>query len=297
MFNLIDDLSNLINLVERITLLSDLCFFNIQKLNEKSALFFFDNQVRHERFASKFRVFLTENYSPNWVLTSFNRSDRSIKSSFDVEKGLCVRIKKTNPRVEYFRSLPLVFINAQVPIAIKEASEPFPKFISWNGVGRNVEFTFSKERRIFKNRNLMADLISIFSPSKLRIFEVVLKQKKLWLFDDGILRNLIKKVNGWFSIGRNKPAPSFLSFFSLSFIDFSAKLFLKQEWNFFIGHFSSNGKVPILAKGNPAFCVKKSCKIFHSSPWFGKLHFTKYNDCPQRLNSMERGSILRYAIV
>jgi hypothetical protein len=55
--------------------------------------------------------------------------------------------------------------------------------------------------------------------------------------------------------------------------------------------------VPVFKKRNISFCVKESCKIFHNSPWFGKFHFTKYNDCPQRLNSMERGSILRYAIV
>ena len=293
MFNLIDDFSNLINLIERITLISNLCFFDIQKFNEKFALFFFNDQVRQKRFASKFRVFLTADPLPNWKITSSRYRYRPLYPSCCGYDCTGEYVKYTNPGIKY----SFVFINAEISVPIQKTSKPFKKISIWNYVGRNPNSGIGRCWGFFKIRNCTNKFIPILSFFFSSLFKITPKFEKLFSFYNAMFGNSFNKVDTGSRVGCKHPRPCFFSFISLLGIYFSSKFFLKEIGNFFIGHLCSYDKMSIFYKGNIALCVKKSSKIFHNSPWFGKLHFTKTHNCPQRLNSMERGSILRYAIV
>lgn len=287
----------MIDLNKRILFFSNLGFFNIKKLSKKSTLFFLDLQKRIERVANKSRVFLTTHPFPYRKKSSLVGRDRSIDMRFYIRNDYWKSVKSPYPRVEDYGRFSLILIDTEVPISIEEASEPFPEIFIWDTNCRDNNLILGEKRWFFQTGNIRNSLLTIRSSIFPRLIKIFSKSVQLVFFNNRELFDRVNKIKTKFNIGSQSPGPGSFSSISLPRIYLSTKSFLKEYWDIFISHFCRDKKMASFRERNVPFSVKKTSKILHNSTWFGKLHFTKYNNCPQRLTLMERGSNLRCAIV
>lgn len=297
MLNLFDNVSYLIDLFKGVRRAPCLGFLNFQKTHHKNALLSFDLQVRKDIFANINGLFLTANPLPYREFRSFISGERAINPVMYVSNCVTVSIKNRNPRIKNSAFLSFIFVNAKISIAIKKSCQPLKKFNCWLFDKAIKNDLFRNWKGIFKAREAVGECSTKLSSFLSRKDQIILEYKELCVFDDTVGRNGVNEGNGLVSVGGYYPRPRWFSFVSFSGIYVTPKLGLKKIGHLFVRHLGAYMKASIFIKSNIALCVKQSSKVMHKTHWLGKLHFTKPNNCPQRLNSMEQGSILCYAIV
>lgn len=281
MFNLFDDVSNLIDLVKRVRALSNLRFLDLKKLRDEFALIFLDSQKRIQRIANKFRIFLTANPFPYRKFSSLGLRNRTVDVMFNDTNSFRKSIKDTYPRIKDYTSFPLVFVDTEISVSIKKSCKPFQEVFCWNFVRSNINVFFSKWKRFFEHGKLMTTIISYLSSETPFTRQIVFKSKKLSFFYNRVRFYFFDKIHTKFIVCGYPPSPSFLSMISLSNINLTTKCLFEKIRNFFIGQFSANIKMSVFCESDIAFCVKKTCKVLHKTTlWFGKLHFTKKRQLP-----------------
>ena len=297
MLNLLNNIPNPIDLLKRVMCHASFGLLNFQKFTNKLTLFFFNFQKWIDGVTNKLRVFLIANPLPYGKFISLILGNRTKNMILNKTNSFGMRVKNRYPGIEYYTSFSGIFINTKISVAIREAGQPFPKGLI-GGFLRPVQYKFfGYTQGFFEIGNLMTYLISCQFSKFSWLVKVVLEPKKLGSFNNGEERNIVDKRKGLFYVCGNCPRPSFFSLVSFSNKNISPEVVFKKGWDALISHLSTDNKSAVLSESNIAFSIKKTSKIMHITHWFGKLHFTKSGNCPQRLNSMERGLSLRYAIV
>lgn len=263
-------------------------FFYIQKIENQFCWNFFDTKMWNNIYQCfSDRLFGTDPV-PFVMRKNFSATHIAKNSLVNVKnrfwKG--IRDSDASSKSSLFRRL---FVKPYTSIAFYKSGEPLVKRFIWKNGTLITKIRSFHWSRFFTFRYLMDVLFSDFSSCQSCGTFIKQKQFKLSLFDKRKGNHLCTKVFDTF--GCQIPRPDFFVSLSWFFINSSAKRILEKFRNFFLCVVESDSHVTTSHKRNTTFCVKKSCKVFHDDNY--KLLIS----CPQRLNSMERGSILRYAIV
>lgn len=272
----------------------------LHKLQIKKALLFFDSQKRKNVLTQRF--FFRPFASPfiKKISRTFALDDTSRNSHADMVNQLLINRCDRNLTTKIFLTVSIVsiLITDKVSISINNSCQPFIKTCAMQVLFTKSNFNiwmiwlFAQTNRC---RKLQSVVFSICS----RFMKIFSKKKKLFLFYTRMRRNAFDKKQCLMGNGIYFPSPCFFSILSFSCINGTSKMLFEKIWYFFISHLYAYRKRTILIKRKRSFCIKNTCKILHDKLTLlvGKLHCNEPDVYPQRLNAMERGSILRYAIV